>query len=327
MSYWYNRNDALKIEEKMKRLLISFILIAGFLAVPLIHVQAQGALEFDHVQVDIWPEYDQPTVLVIYKMTLAASATMPAQVTLRIPKVSGQPSSVAMQDVDNLLYNLTYTSTTDGDWIKVTFTAPSPNLQFEYYDPGLTKSGADRTYQYTWPGDYRVTDLVVRVQQPVNASQMSIQPIQGTTTVGDDTLTYYGNDVGAVALGTTFTVKMSYVKPDDTLSNTLGPVKVPTPVGQAAAFPGNLFSGLSLVMVIAIAGVVLIGGGVTWFFIQRRANAEEPARKRHVASAGPVTRRMPQEISENEAIFCHQCGKKAAPGDVFCRGCGARLHA
>jgi len=326
MSYWYNRNDALKIEEKMKRLLISFALIAGFLAVPFIHVQAQGALEFDHVQIDIWPEYDQPSVLVIYKMTLAASTSMPAQVTLRIPKASGQPSSVAMQDVDNLLYNLAYTSTVAGDWIKITFTAPSPNLQFEYYDPGLAKDGTNRSYQYTWSGDYKVNDLVVRVQQPKYGGPLSIQPIQGISTVGDDNLTYFGNDVGAVAQGTTFTVKLSYINATGQLTGD-GSGSIVKTSPQASTFPGSLFAGLNLVLVIAIAGVVLIGGGVAWFFVQRRSTDSEPVHRRHTAAVGPITTRLPQEKADADAIFCHQCGKKAAAGDVFCRGCGIRLHA
>ena len=271
MSYGYNRNDALKKEENMKRLLVTLIIFAGFLAVPFIIAQAQGPLEFDHMQIDIWPEYDQPTSLIIYKITLPASTTMPAQVALRLPKAVGLPASVAMQDVDGMLYNLTYSSVTEGDWVKITFTAPSPTLQIEYYDPGLVKNGVARSYQFTWPGDYKANDIVIRVQQPINSTQLTILPTQGLTSVGNDGLTYFGNDVGAVAAGTTFTFKIGYNKSDDKLSASSITVQSPTPIHSPnQSGGGGLFQGLNMVMMVAFAGVVLIGGGVTWFFLQRR---------------------------------------------------------
>ncbi len=304
----------------MKRLFATLVILAGLITVLSIKAQAQGPLEFDHVQIDIWPEYDQPTALIIYKITLPASATLPAQITLSIPKAVGTPSSVAMQDVDGLLYNLNYTTTTSGDWLKISFTAPSATLQMEYYDPGLAKNGSSRTFQYTWPGDYKVNDLVMRVQQPPTATQMTIQPTQGLESAGNDGLTYWGNDVGPVAAGTTFTTKISYTKPNDELT---GPGKV-TPLSTS---PGGLLQGLNLVMVVAIAGLVLIGGGVTWVVLQRRAQtASEPGRPRHVPAAGPARISKVTETAASDAIYCHQCGKRAVPGDVFCRGCGTRLH-
>jgi hypothetical protein len=325
MSYWYNRNDAEKKEENMKRLLATLVIFAGFIVVPFVIAQAQGPLEFDHMQIDLWPEYDQPSTLVIYKITLPASTSMPAQVTLSLPKAVGQPSSIAMQDVDGMLYNLTYTTTTSGDWIKVAFTAPSQTLQVEYYDPGLAKNGTARSFQYMWPGDYKVNDMVMRIQQPINATQMTIQPTQGLASVGGDGLTYYGNDVGPVAAGTTFTFKISYTKPDDKLSVSSITVQSPTPVTTGQSGLGGWFQGLNMEMVVAIVGLVLIGGGVTWFFLQRRSQTE-PARPRHAATAGSARSNARVEASGGGAIYCNQCGKRAVPGDVFCRSCGARLH-
>jgi hypothetical protein len=312
----------------MKRLFTTLVILAGLITVLYFKAQAQGPLEFDHVQIDIWPEYDQPTALVIYKITLPASATLPAQVTLSIPKAVGQPSSVAMQNVDGLLYNLNYTTTTVGDWEKISFTAPSVTLQMEYYDPGMVKTGANRNYQYTWPGDYKVTDLVMRIQQPSTATAMTIQPTQGIAATGNDGLTYWGNDVGPVDAGTSLTVKVNYTKPDDTLSVTQIKPLSTEPAGTGQTGAGGLLQGVSMWMVVGIAGLVLIGGGVTWFVIQRRSvNAVEPERPRHMPSpdlsrisAGSVA------ATSNGAIYCHQCGKRAVGGDVFCRGCGSRLH-
>jgi len=331
MSHWYNRNDAETYEEIMKRLFATLALFTSFIVMPLIKAQAQGPLVFDHVQIDIWPEYDQPTALVIYKITLPAGATLPVQITLSIPKTVTQPSSVAEQDAsDGMLYNINYTSTTQGDWIKVSFTAPSLVLQIEYYDPSLAIKGQARSFQYMWPGDYRVNDMVMRIQQPVNATGMTITPTQGLAAVGSDGLTYYGNDVGPVDAGTSFTYKISYNKPDSTLSVTKITVQSSTPGAGGSSGPGGIFQGLNMVMVVAIVGLVLIGG-LTWFFIQRRSQVTEPARPRHAASSfvprSTVSGASGVSASPgDDVVYCHQCGKRATPGDVFCRSCGARLH-
>jgi hypothetical protein len=31
------------------------------------------------------------------------------------------------------------------------------------------------------------------------------------------------------------------------------------------------------------------------------------------------------DIDEQSQIYCHQCGKRAKPGDLFCRVCGSKL--
>ena len=84
--------------------------------------KAQSVVEFDLLQVDIWPEYDRPEVLVIYRMSLADTVSLPAQISLHIPAAAGQPYNVANQDVDGMLYNLEYSLTPEGDWVRVTFT-------------------------------------------------------------------------------------------------------------------------------------------------------------------------------------------------------------
>ena len=158
----------------MKRLVIILLLIAVLAFMPAMAARAQGPVEFDSMEIDVWPEYDQPEALVIYKITIASKATMPAQITLRMPKDAIQPPTVAMKDVDGQLYNLNFTTAADGDWVKVTFSAPSPNLQFEYYDANLAKNGDARSYEFHWSGDFQVNNMIFVVQQPLHATQMTI---------------------------------------------------------------------------------------------------------------------------------------------------------
>ena len=308
----------------MKRFVFSFFLLAG-LFVPFVVAHAQNSLEIEQLQIDIWPEYDKPSVLVIYKITLPAQTSMPAQVVLRIPKEAVHPTSVAMQDVDNLLYNINYTTTDDGDWVKVSFTTPSQNLQLEYYSP-LTKNGPLRNIVYTWPGDYKVNNLVFRVQQPVNATQMTIMPTQGNAATDQDGITYYTDPVGAVAEGTSITIKINYSKSDDKLTSVLIPPRPSTPIPTGQTTPGNLLQALNIPLVATVVGVVLVGGGAFWLFSQRQTRQVSASHRHRAVTINPGREAVAEKMSGDEAVYCHQCGKRAAVGDVFCRSCGTRLH-
>ncbi|HZW02597.1 MAG TPA: hypothetical protein VFF68_01620, partial [Anaerolineaceae bacterium] len=196
----------------MRRWVIALVLFLALISAP--GVKAQNNLTFAQVHIDLWPEYDQPDMLVIYRMVLASEVSLPAQVSVRIPRASGNPYNVAMQEMDGQLYNMTYSTETDGDWLRVTFTTASPIIQMEYYDPSITREGDTRQYVFNWPGDYEVEEMVVQVLQPSNAGQMSISP--GTTTAfeGENGLLYHSLQVGKVDRGMSFRLRIGYEKPD-----------------------------------------------------------------------------------------------------------------
>ncbi len=307
------------MRKTMKRLAIIICIMTGMLIGPVMAVSAQGPVEFDNMEIDLWPEYDRPEVLVIYKITLTTQTSMPAQVSLRMPKNAIQPPTVAMQDVDGLLYNLNYTTANDGNFIKVNFTAPSSKLQFEYYDPGITRTGDARNYEFHWTGDYTVHNMVLVVQQPSHATQMTILPSQGQASVGPDKLTYYGNEIGAVQGGASFTYKISYNNADG-LTAPSGSVQPSNPIPTSS--PG--FPQIPTIIIIAALGVILVAGGLGWFFWQRQPRLGRATEHRHTPARAST--KGSQETLYSQSVYCQQCGKRAAPGDVFCRICGTRLR-
>ena len=63
-------------------LMVPLLVLLMLVAVP---VQAQSVLHLSTLSVDIWPEYDQPAVLMIYHITLASDTALPASLTVRVP--------------------------------------------------------------------------------------------------------------------------------------------------------------------------------------------------------------------------------------------------
>jgi len=198
----------------LRRITFLIILLA---LLPLHAASAQTGVPLDSVLIQILPEFDRPDVLVIMRMSLSSAVSLPAEMSLRIPRAAGAPYNVAWEDVDGLLYNLAYTTEVQGDWLKLTFTTPSANLQVEYYDPRLEREGNLRKFIYEWNGDFSVQNLVVSVQQPANAEKMQAYPGFDAGQRLSDGFLYFTNTVGKVEAGTTFKVNFEYEKPDDTL--------------------------------------------------------------------------------------------------------------
>lgn len=279
------------------------------------------------LRVDIWPEYDQPSVLVIYHMTLSPEVSLPATVAIPIPAAVEKPHAVAMQDVAGL-YNLNYKLNAAGEWIEVEFTTPVPDVRVEFYDPTLAKDGSNRAYQFNWPGSYTVENFSISVQQPLNASSMTFLPTIGSGVRGEDGLTYYNLAAGRVPEGTSLDLQIQYEKPDDTLTSPqqFQPAQPSQPVSTSAA--GRMTLNEMLPWLLGGLGVLLIAAGLVWYWRTGRAPVRANAAAHHHGSRPRhTTTEKPAAASGSEnAAFCHQCGKRATPGDVFCRACGTKLR-
>lgn len=287
--------------------------------------QSPAPITFDSVLVEIWPEYDQPSVLVMYHLTLAASTRLPADITLRIPAVSGGPHAVAMQDVAGL-YNLTYSTAVQGDWLVISFNTPVPEIRVEYYDPTITRDDSRRSFTYTWPGDYAVNAFTIQVQQPARATDMAFLPDLGSGQVRSDGLTYYNMLAGQVNAGTGFNLQISYTKTDDSLTNpdSFQQAQPVQPVDSNTT--GRVTMNDVLPWALGSLGLLLIAAGV-WWYLRTGQPAASAARPRHASRRAPnaVDAGLPAS-DPKETVYCSQCGKRAGAGDLFCRTCGTKLR-
>ncbi|MBN2147662.1 MAG: zinc ribbon domain-containing protein [Anaerolineales bacterium] len=300
-----------------------------FLIVALLVPQSARGQEISlsAIEVDIWPEYDQPAVLVIYRIMLAADLSLPLELALRIPAAVGEPNAVAARQMDGALISIDYQREVSGEWAEIHFTAITSQLQLEYYDPTLVKDGAQRSYVYTWPGDYSVDSMTIQVQEPLNATGLRIAPSLGEGVDGQDGLTYYNSDIGAIPAGQTLEISLSYRKADDLLSVEGLQVRPSAPIPENTA--ESLQSLPFLPWLLGFAGVVLIVGGVWWYW---RTGRQVTGSRRRRPSSRPLNggdSAIPPAVAAQPTerqVYCHQCGQRSQPGDIYCRTCGARLR-
>lgn len=296
------------------------LLVGVILLLPQI-ASAQAPTTLEYLEVDLWPEYDRPEMLVIYRIRLAEDTELPAALRIRIPAAAGEPSAVAEASATGGLVYAEYTYDVVGDWGYVDVSASSTNLQIEYYDPGLVIDGSQRTFGYTWPGDYAVNELNVQVQQPPEARNVSISPSLGSGSTAGDGLVYYQASLGSLASGEGFDLELSYEKDTDTLTVTQLQPSQPQPT-QAQPATGETSDLSDILPWLGVGGgVVLIGFGVYRYWQTANADAAVSKPKRH-RRRKPGTSEAP---AAGVAAYCHQCGTRAQGGDRFCRNCGAQL--
>jgi hypothetical protein len=303
----------------MRRTLFTLI-IALALLLPLSAAHAQDPIRFSAVEIDLWPEYDQPEVLVIYRITLAADTPLPTALSVRIPAHVGEPNAVALKQPDGQLFNTQYDLRSDGEWSVITLTASMLELQIEYYDPNLTRETGQRGFEYNWPGDHAVDALSVQVQQPLGATNTSITPGPVTSAMGADGMTYFTKNIGSLMQDQRFDLKVSYQKETDSLTVVRQPVQSSEPLATTPAWQSSLLSALPWLGF--ILGVGLIGGGIYWYWRTGQQRQEKPSKRRRRSRPAAQA-----EQAGGTEIYCHHCGNRAGPGDQFCRACGTRLRA
>jgi hypothetical protein len=261
-------------------------------------------------------------MLVMYAITLSPQVKLPAEIRMSIPASAGAPNAVANCQPDGNCFNTPYDQQSAGDWSVLTFQATLPDFRVEYYDPIPTTDDLTRSYEYIWPGDYEVENLLIRVQQPAGAENMQVKPGTFSTGTADDGFTYYTLDAGSVPAGQTVEVVISYNKTTDELSNSSMRVEPSEPLGGETAGRTSLTTS-TLAIVLGLAGLGLIIGGGVWYWRSGRQSSQ-PTRTRRTRrkSSGARVANGATEVN----IYCHQCGKRAAPGDRFCRTCGTQLR-
>jgi hypothetical protein len=289
-------------------------------------VLAQGEVRLEEANIALWPEYDRPGMLVIYRIKLSPTVPLPTTLSFNIPTAAGEPNAVAEVDLNGDPYTVAYNREVHGDRAIIALTVTMPEIQLEYYDPGLQIEGDQREFSYTWMGDYAVDQLSFEVQQPVAAERLTISPSLGSSSPGQDGLQYYAADTGSHEQGESYTLSLAYQKPTDQLTFEIGPGMYPEPSGeidQGTSGRVNLNDGVRWLAGFFV--LLLLAGGIFWLVRMRNSPrltpAPSPAKRGRRGSAGPE-----QEILAETGPYCHQCGKKAAPGDLFCRACGTRLR-
>jgi zinc-ribbon domain len=303
----------------MKRLTTAAILAAGLALLSGAHpTQApaqeaaatpdgdQAETKIDGMSVDIWPEYDDPRVLVIYRGTLAPGLTTPRDFSFLVPTGAEIHMAGAVDETRGHVHALFETKDRGDGLTEVSYSLPNPNFYMEfYYDPLGDTPERDFTYRLVSP--FPIDQLMVSVQEPRRAEGFAMTPATNQI-VRDDAegLSYHVVGFSDVAAGEAQTVSVSYRKGD----------REPSVVAEdgAGAQGADSRAMRSILIFSAILLVGVVGYGVFVTLQKRDAEADGGLSD---AFADPIT----------DVNFCSQCGEEVAPTDRFCGICGHPVQA
>ncbi len=293
----------------MRRAVCVLLLWVSLLALPGL-ARAQSAVVLESLNIQLWPDFDQPSVLVLYDLVLSGGTSLPAQVNIRMP-AGAQLFAVAREEDGNLV-NVDHDSPVqEGNYSVVTFVVTDRlTYRVEFYIP-YVRQGQTRSFIYTWPGDYAAASFRMVLQEPIGATNVVTEPAMTSLGTGADGFVYRAFTSQNLKAGERIALKVSY---DSTRSETS--MDKPQPASSLEPSPPFLSF---LPWILGGLGLALILGGGVWYWLSGRSSsgAMGRARKRHAT--------QPEDVPADSA-YCPQCGKRAQPGDRFCRACGTKLR-
>jgi len=304
---------------RLLKYLILITLIAGASGGAAQSAAAQSkASRLDSLAVELWPNYDRPAMLVLLTGALPQSAPLPATLTIPIPSGAEIHAVASFNATGTLMSDVDYT--VDGG--RLTLTTPASRFRVEYYAPYQT-DGDQNSYRFDWQADLAVDAMSVVAQQPIAATDFTVDPPANSSTADrGDGLNYYSLPARPVGAGEPFVVTVSYTSAGTTLSApspqfALGDES--EPATKAATTPSSVNN---LWWVLAPIGALFLIIGA-WYAGQRKGQASSRARKPQPAR--PAAKPKPAKKPAVASRYCHQCGQPAQPGDTFCRNCGTQL--
>ncbi|MDQ7850348.1 MAG: zinc ribbon domain-containing protein [Armatimonadota bacterium] len=288
---------------------------------------------FTALGVDIRPEHDDPRVLVIYRGTLSAQASLPYPLTFTIP--AGARVHAAAYRRDGQLFAAQYQTEREGERTRVTFLTPVPGFQFEYYADLLT-GRPQRTFTVELTFPLAVEALEVSVERPLRSTGFTLTPAPARIATGGG-FTYYLYAEDRWPAGKVWSVRGTYRKEDDepSLPRTAA---LPGPASPGVLQPGVAPPGgpgplvwllpALLGIITGVAGslaVMWLRGIWTGRGADTRGWDQNGIGGRGTGAGGRDRDRTVRRSPQPPERFCSSCGAPAAPGDRFCTRCGHPL--
>ena len=292
-------------------LLLPLLMILLLVPAP---ASAQEGIPFDRAIVQLWPEYDQPSMLVLLNVQLPSTVPLPSQVTFLLPGSVDRPYVVAVGQTAQTVTDqgIEYEVQKNSEWLEVTVTANGPAILIEYYDPGLVIQEESRSFTYVWPGNHAVDVFSVSMRVPVDTIGVTTDPEMSEVTSPNSQQTFLEWGTSNLQEGEQVPVQLTYIKKSDRLSIADQPLETGT-VDEDTQ--GRISLSNYLPWILGGLGILLIVVGGLYFW--QASKGKLGPRRRH---------RVRDEESNVGEVYCHQCGKRAQPADRFCRTCGTRLR-
>ncbi|MEJ2168063.1 MAG: zinc ribbon domain-containing protein [Desulfobacterales bacterium] len=289
----------------------SFILLLFFILMATAPAFAQNpASLIDSLNIEIWPDYDKASVLVLLTGALPGDTPLPAAVTLPLPDAVQLNAVARIDSRDGSMKDDISWSFASPD--KLRFITPDLRFRVEYYFP-YTVDKNKHSFDFTWLAAATVNNLHLRVQRPLSAGALKTEPDAANVATSGDGFEYHTFPSQAVPAGQPFSLHVVYDMAAAQLSAArLPPANTGTQPAGLPAASAKRFD-ISWALAAMVAGGLIVIGALIWQFA---------ARRRVPDMGNPDDSRIETKV---RGRFCPNCGGSVDQDDRFCRGCGSEL--
>jgi hypothetical protein len=327
----------------MKLRYVLFVIIAAIsllLNLPMQPVFAQSTKEptgFSNVTLWIYPEYDDPRLLVMLEGKITG-AEAPALVRFLVPAAAEMYSAGGKDAQGNYTGGPPNRKTSSiPGWDEISYELPAETFRVEYYADEIVGM-PDKTISYDFGFLYPISDLRVVVQQPLKASNFAVIPAGTASSEEQFKVQTYNFSNLSPAPDKPVHFDVSYTKLD------LNPSIQSEQGNSTGSSPSPSGTGLSggWITLITVSAVVI---AVVFFWLGSKRKSRHKAgdgaqrmptraerRKRSaqlqkkgktgVPEKGQAKTRKPESKADE---VCYRCGGPVTSSDRFCPICGNKL--
>ena len=294
----------------MRKWFIFLFILTLLLPTP---VRAQDAVTLKSLNIQLWSELDQPSMLTILEFEVADTVQLPVTIDIPIPN-EANITAVAFGPEDNLLLaNYQNKPAENPNWQIVSiFVSDRASYRVEYYLP-LKREGNKRTFNFQWTGPYSVDDFNIDVRVPQDSTDLKTTP--AIPFVQEQPFLSGGAMTNGLQEGQAYELRLTYVRESEKTITTPASSQVEPlePVDENTDGRATLDN---LPLILGGFGVVLII--IALIFYLRSQSA--------VPQTSKLRKRIRQPQQAGTQTYCHECGARAHEGDRFCRTCGSKLR-
>lgn len=298
--------------------LLLFILVAATIT-----TYAQDpATGIDQLEVELWPDYDRPSVLVLLTGTLPENTEFPATIVLPIPDNATVNAIARVDESGSMFSDLEVDDSIPG---QRTITTMEPIFRVEYYVP-YSADGNKRDYTFEWQSEMAVNELVATIQQPSLANEITLSPEAVQVNNRQDGLLYHTLPTQNVPAGQRYSLEMTYNLQRPQLSAEISGAQQPAIPTVPSNDVGGQNSGFNWQIVVGVTAFGFAIAAGAWLLLGYRQSRQRVLKPRPSRRSRETrTTSSASRGSTGKAIFCHECGQQLAPGDKFCRNCGTAV--
>jgi len=172
----------------------------------------EDLLSIGRMRVALWPEYDDPGVLVIYDGRFTNPSRFPTKTRFILPKGSVINDACSLSPKGQHFCQL-YKIVNKGEFDEIVLTLPFPNFYLSFHTSPFNTRTENRDFDYSIKINHPIEVVEVDIQQPLRSTEFKISPSDGNASTAKG-FNHFKYTFHRVSRGDEKKFKVNYIKQD-----------------------------------------------------------------------------------------------------------------